>query len=74
MQTEHLHHSIEIAVASGSIDDIACAVMAHPCSVLLPQEQIEDLDPQTLCNSRKLWDAVRFVAECEIAFSGGRGA
>lgn len=57
--------SIEHAVVCGSAADIACAVRAHPCAVLLPEQQLEDLTTDAL------WELVRFVTDAEITSSGG---
>lgn len=65
MHLEHLHESIELAVVSGSITDIACAVKAHPCALFVPEELLEDV---TLAS---FWDVVRFITDVEIATSGG---
>lgn len=57
--------SIEHAVTCGSIDDVACAVRAHPYALLIPQELLED------ATQPSFWDVVRFVTDAEIASSGG---
>jgi hypothetical protein len=57
--------SIEHAVSSGSIDDIACAVRSHPCVLLIPHELLED------ASHASFWDVVRFITDAEIATSGG---
>lgn len=65
MHLEHIHASIELSVASGSIADIACAVRAHPCALLVPEELLED------ASHASFWDVVRFITDAEIATSGG---
>lgn len=60
--------SIEHAVSSGSIDDIACAVRSHPCVLLIPHELLEDT------NHSSFWDCVRFLANCEKSSSAGSAA
>jgi hypothetical protein len=57
--------SIEHAVSCGTLDDVACAVRAHPCALLIPEDLLED------ATHPSFWDVVRFVTDAEIASSGG---
>lgn len=57
--------SIEHAVSCGTLDDVACAVRAHPCAPLIPHELLEDI------THPRFWDAVRFITDAEIVSSGG---
>lgn len=66
----HIYESIELAATSGSQADIACALLAHPYCLQLSREQLE----LHLSNADKLWDAVRFVSESEVAASRLMGA
>lgn len=62
---QDLTYCIEHAVSCGTLDDVACAVRAHPCALLIPEGLLED------ATHPSFWDAVRFVADAEIASSGG---